>query len=362
MTASAQIFVVDDQLENIQLLHEVLKQAGYGVTGAKSGAQALALIPKIKPDLILLDIIMPDMDGIKVCHALKAQPEYQDIPIIFITAKTKAEDIVMAFEAGGVDYITKPFQPRELLARVHTHLTLKERSLQLEHLNREKNRFLATASHDLRNPLANILTLTQLIKQTNFTHIDELQPFLPIIERSALKMIDIINQLLDINRIESGGVNFEREAMEMRSMMGQVLQGFDAAAQQKEMRLIWEPLTEPAWIHSNSQLFSQIFENLISNAIKYAPLASEITVKMVENASQYVVSVRDQGPGFTVQDQERMFHQFARLSALPTGNESSTGLGLSIVKQLTTILNASLSFETRPGKGACFAVGFDKLQ
>ncbi len=361
MTDAPQILVIDDQLENIQLLHEVLKQAGYRVAGAKNGVQALALMPKIKPDLVLLDIVMPDMDGFEVCQALKALPDSHDIPIIFLTAKTNAEDILKAFEAGGVDYITKPFHHQELLARVHTHLTLKERTLQLEHLNKEKNRFLATASHDLRNPLANILTLTQLIKQASFSHIDQLQPFLPIIERSALKMMDIINQLLDVNRIESGSLGFDREPMEIQAIMGQVVQSFEAAAQQKEMLLRWEPLPEPAQVHSNPQLVSQIFENLISNAIKYAPLGSQITVKMSADTAQYFVSVQDQGPGFTEQDQERMFHQFARLSALPTGNESSTGLGLSIIKQLTTILDASLSLATRPGKGACFTVGFDKL-
>ena len=362
MTDVAQILVVDDQLENIQLLHELLKQAGYRVAGAKSGAQALDLIPRLKPDLILLDIVMPEMDGIEVCQRLKAQTAYQDIPIIFLTAKTNADDILKAFGVGGVDYITKPFQHQELLARVHTHLTLKERTLQLAHLNQEKNRFLATASHDLRNPLANILTLTQLIKQASFSHIDQLQPYLPIIERSALKMMDIINQLLDVNRIESGSQGFEREPLEIQALMTQVVQSFEPAAQQKSMALIWVTLPHPAWVHRNQQLFSQIFENLISNAIKYAPLGSEITIKMHEDESQYAVSVNDQGPGFTELDQERMFHQFARLSALPTGNESSTGLGLSIVKQLTTILDAHLSLETHAGKGACFTIAFDKLQ
>lgn len=360
MTSQTQILVVDDQVQNIQILNVILKEAGYQVAGARSGEQALAIIEKMKPDLILLDIVMPEMDGFEVCRSLKTHPEFKDIPIIFLTAKTTSDDIVKAFEAGGVDYITKPFHHQELLARVQTHLTLQERNRQLEKLNQDKNHFLATASHDLKNPLANILTLAHIIKNRNFNDVEELKPYLPIIERSALKMMEIIDQLLDINRIEKGAKGFEREPMEIQSALQQVIQSFEATAQQKGMQVNWLPLAEPAWLESNPQLFSQIFENLISNALKYAPLGSEITVMMGENDAQYLIAVQDQGPGFTDEDQLKMFEQFARLSALPTGNESSTGLGLSIVKQLTTILDANLQLETHAGQGACFTIGFDK--
>ena len=177
-----------------------------------------------------------------------------------------------------------------------------------------------------------------------------------------MKMMEIIDQLLDVNRIESGKQGFEREPMQIQPAIAQVINSFEPTSQQKKIQIELITYAQPLWIESNPQLFSQIFDNLISNALKYSPPGSLITVTVGDNEYQNLVAVQDQGPGFTDEDQRKMFHQFVRLSAIPTGNENSTGLGLSIVKQLTTILDASLALETHAGQGACFTIGFDKYR
>jgi two-component system, sensor histidine kinase and response regulator len=363
------ILIVDDVAQNLQVLNATLSEHGYRVAASKSGEQAFKALERIRPDLILLDIMMPGMDGYTVCQRLKENPGTQNIPVIFLTAKSESEDMIKGFQCGGVDYITKPFQTPELLARVRTHtelkrnrdlileytLDLKERTIELERLNDEKNQFLGIASHDLKNPLGNILMLSQLMKTVKDEE-SQFDDFMAILERSAKKMLNIIDQLLDVNRIESGHLRVEQQNIPIDELIEQTVDAFAMAAKAKQIHVQVNLETVGMMIHTDPMLLSQVLDNLVSNAIKYSPKASTVTIALSRHRDSVHIAVRDHGPGFSAQDQERLYHKFARLTAQPTGGEHSTGLGLSIVKRLVEALDGEIRLESDLGKGSLFTV------
>lgn len=369
------ILIVDDVPQNLQVLNATLSEQGYRVAAAKSGAQAFQALTRIQPDLILLDIMMPDMDGYTVCQRLKENADTQNIPVIFLTAKSESEDMIKGFQCGGVDYITKPFQTPELLARVRTHtelkrnrdlileytLDLKERTIELERLNDEKNQFLGIASHDLKNPLGNILMLSQLMK-TTASEGAQFDEFMAILERSAKKMLSIIDNLLDVNRIESGKLQVEQKNTRLDELIQQTVDAFATAAKAKQIQVQVSFEDGDVMIHTDPMLLSQVLDNLLSNAIKYSPPSSVVTMTLRQAADNVHVVVADNGPGFSPQDQERLYHKFARLTAQPTGGEHSTGLGLSIVKRLVEAIGGEISLESVLGKGSRFTVTLPHLQ
>jgi DNA-binding response OmpR family regulator len=206
------ILIVDDTRVNLQLLGKILMKVHYELAIANSGYEALDMVKEVKPDLILLDVMMPGIDGYDVCKALKSSPDTKDIPVIFLTAKSEKEDIVTGFDLGAVDYVTKPFNSAELLARVKTHLELKyardllaKQNEKLKQLNDVKNEFLGMAAHDLRNPIGSITTTLSYILEYLNSNLSEKQvKFLRNIEKAGKYMNVLLNDLLDLTAIESG--------------------------------------------------------------------------------------------------------------------------------------------------------------
>jgi len=211
------ILIVDDVQKNIQLLASILSEEGYDIIIAENGQEALDITKEVLPDIILLDIMMPVLDGFETCKRLKESLATKEIPVIFLTAKIETDDIVKGFRTGGVDYVTKPFNKEELLARVNTHLELKlardarkenlkiisEKNNKLEELNRFKNEFLGMAAHDLRSPLGFIYTCCIMGKDFPQKQADYLEK----ISKSTDHMLELLNNLLDITAIESGKLN-----------------------------------------------------------------------------------------------------------------------------------------------------------
>lgn len=360
------ILVVDDQAKNLQILTTTLQAAGYRVSSATNGPAALRLCEKRSFDLILCDIMMPEMDGYAVCRQLKANPETRDIPLIFLTAKTQNEDVLQGFEAGAVDYVTKPFNTSELLARVKTHTELKRAhdtivnySRQLENLNQEKNNFLGIAAHDLKNPLTTIMLSAEMVSiKKNKIEPEELGHYTDIIYKDAERMLMIISNLLDVNRIESRKLSLQPECLDPQAFTQKLLRQYQTVAQSKqiEIRTVFAPEL-PEWV-TDPHIAYQIADNLLSNAIKYSPPGKEVEICWLATERALALQVRDQGPGLTEEDHSKLFQKFARLSAKPTAGENSTGLGLSIVKMLCEILHSQIHCESEPGQGACFQVEF----
>jgi signal transduction histidine kinase len=356
----ALILIVDDIPRNLQVLGSILSESGFGVSVASDGQSALDAIVANRPDVVLLDIQMPDMDGFEVCARLQAQEETKDIPVIFLTARTEIEDIVRGFEIGAVDYITKPFIAQELLARVRTHLRLVRQTKHLADLNKEKDEFLGIAAHDLRNPLSKIQFIAEKMsyKAAEFTP-ELITDAAEDIVYTVGGMMELIGNLLDTNAIEQGKIALEVNPIEIGVIIEHIVQDYKERAATKKITLEYSQDNPLPLVLADEVAVVQIFDNLLSNAIKYSPTRTSVGISLrVGENSTVELRVRDQGPGLTDADKTRLFQKFARLSAQPTGNEHSVGLGLSIVKKLVERIGATISVESVVGEGSTFIVRF----
>jgi len=356
------ILVIDDQAQNLLILSTTLRNAGYQVAAANSGEKALKILKKLKPDLILCDVVMPEMDGYEVCHWINSNPETSNVPFIFLTAQTESEQLLKGFEAGAVDYVTKPFNPRELLARAKTHIELKKardtivaHTQDLERLNDEKNHFMGIAAHDLKNPLATMLMSTEMVEfQAETIESTDLKGYMQLMHKNAKRMLMIVNNLLDVNQVESGKLETHPQVFDLLESCQSLVQHYQEQIKRKNLDLHLELPDNTQTLYSDPQILYQILDNLFSNAIKYSSVQKEIWLRLKQTENHYHIEIQDQGPGFSTEDQKQIFQKFARLSARPTAGESSTGLGLSIVKLLAETIDIQVGYETELGEGTCF--------
>ncbi len=354
----SRILVVDDISRNLQVVGTMLRDAGYHVMPATSGAQALERLKAQPPDLILLDLMMPEMDGLEVCRRLKSDPASRPIPVIFLTASNEMEHLVKGFELGAVDYVTKPFNPPELLARVHTHLELKRARERLREMNDEKNEFMGIVAHDLRSPLGTITGFAELILEDPGMDRAELVDCVRRTLETATRMAEMIQNLLDANRIERGEMELRLGPSDLGPVLNSVVETQRPRAAAKRQTIHLESDPTPAVVLVDPSVTVQVLENLISNAVKYSPPGKSIFVRLKKNAQAVRVEIQDQGPGLSAEDQKKLFGKFARLSAKPTGGEHSTGLGLSIVKKMVEAMNGKVWCESELGHGATFIAEF----
>ncbi|OUD13979.1 hypothetical protein TPSD3_06440 [Thioflexithrix psekupsensis] len=345
------ILIVDDVVANVRIMFDLLNQHGFEVLIAEDGETALQITQMNQPDLILLDIMMPGLSGFETCRRLKENDKTRDIPVIFMTALSEAKDKIHGFELGAVDYVTKPFYSEEVLARVNTHLTLRNlqkklqsQNLQLKLLNEEKDEILGIAAHDLKNPLSAIQTLASMIAGDidNMPKQQQLD-YLRLIQVSSERMFELIKALLDVNAIESGQIHIQLIPLCFSAVLEQTLQSQHPRAKAKNILLMPQSLavTKDCVLAHESTL-RQILDNLVSNAIKYSNRGKTVTVRIETTEKNLRCAVQDEGPGLSTDDQKKLFHKFARLKPRPTAGESSTGLGLYIVKKLIETMNGKV--------------------
>jgi len=364
-----QILIVDDSRQNIFVLRTALERQGYLISSAESGQEALKILAHEIPDLILLDVMMPEISGFELCRKLKSQAETEKIPVVFLTARTEQEDILEGFKAGGVDYITKPFRVQELLARVNTHLSLRraqeqisqqalqfeKQALKLEVLNQEKDELLAIVSHDLRSPL-NAISGAAHILEENATQIqaEEISQYAQMVDRNAQRMRAIISNLLDIHRLENGKIRAHPHWFSVQELLEQIWSDALPLAKEKNLDLVLKTDPDLPTICTDPLLLREILDNLVSNALKFSPPMKQITLHADYLEPKIRLQVEDQGPGFSKEDQAHMYEKFAHLSARPTSGEHSTGLGLSIALRLSQLLQAQLEYVPQEGPSSTF--------
>ncbi len=364
------ILIVDDQVENLKILGNILGERNYRIALATNGTEALNFVERKLPNLILLDVMMPDIDGFEVCSRLKAYEKTKDIPIIFLTAKSQMEDMLYGFKIGGVDYITKPFKQEELMARVETHLQLKhsrdiilKQNENLLKLNNEKGMFLSLAAHDLKNPALVITGFAGIMEKSA----EELTPedtreFAVDIRESGNTMLGILSDLVEINQFEQGKVQFMFENVHISNLLERIVDDMKSYANKKSIEINYESQINSDTIDSDMEKVEKIFSNLISNAIKFSPFGKKVMVKASDFIDKFDdqkfvrIEVQDEGPGLNEDDKKKLFQKFAKLSAKPTNNESSTRLGLSIVKNIVDNLKGRIRCDSEPGKGTNFIV------
>jgi two-component system sensor histidine kinase/response regulator len=350
------ILVADDQPANIQAVGTMLGKQGFEIVPATDGPTTLKRLALRTPDLILLDVLMPGMDGVEVCRRIRENPDWRDIPIIFLSAADDKELIVRALEAGGVDYVTKPFNFSEMLSRVRTHLALKAARDRLRQLAEDKDELLGILAHDLKNSLGGVQMSARLLRDA-FARSDRGKE-----QQLADNICQTIGQLLGFvkeflaNSAADHGIDLKAEPVRLGQAVSRVAEAYRETASRKELQLRLDLPAEPQTVLADPGALGQILDNLVSNAVKFSPPGKQVTLSIRPAGRMVECVVRDQGPGFNAKDQARMFRRYARLSARPTGGEPSTGLGLSIVKKLVVAMRGELQCETAEGNGTAFIV------
>lgn len=350
------LLVVDDQESNIQVVGAALGKLGFEILPATSGLQAFQRLMVRRPDLILLDLLMPDMDGFEVCHRVRENPDWADIPIVFLSSADDKGLIVRALETGGVDYITKPFNQAELVTRVRTHLALKRAHNELKQLAEDRDELLGILTHDLKNHLGGMDMSAQLLRDRTEALADpKLRLMADNIAHSSSQMLAFVKEFL-ANASADHGVQVQTEPVNLSDVAARAVQQHQEAARHKQLLLKIVLPPNGTLVRADPGSLSQVFDNLLSNAIKFSPPGKQIRLTVCPPGARFVeCQVQDEGPGFSAEDKAHMFRRYGRLSARPTGGEPSTGLGLSIVKKLILAMQGELSCESTPGDGATFA-------
>jgi signal transduction histidine kinase len=362
------ILMVDDTPLNLNVLFDMLSTRGYTVKQARDGKTALAAVDAQPPDLILLDVAMPNMNGYEVCRTLKADKRTCDIPVIFISALTQLEDIIRGFEAGGVDYIAKPFQYLEVIARVETQLTMVRQRQQIEamraqerqhfeSLNRMKDEFIRMATHDLRNPLNVILGYARVLDRLEVAERDRplLQQARENIQKSVDKMRTLVTNMLDLAQLETGSP-LTLTPVALAGFLERCLTSFHMIASQEQVKLIYTPPPEDVTVLLDENHMTRVIDNLVSNALKYTPAGGEVNVSAWREAEKVIITVRDTGLGIPVNDLPRLFDAFYRVRHHRYEDVEGFGLGLSIVKTIVEQHGGTVEVESVAGQGSAFRV------
>jgi len=371
------ILIVDDTPENLQLLSATLTNSGYKVRGVINGKMALRAARSAQPDLILLDIRMPDMNGYQVCEQLKIDPSTLEIPVIFISASDEVLDKVKAFQVGGVDYVTKPFQVEEVLARVEHQLTIRRLQKQLIAQNQQlqeeiverkkaeeaaaaasqaKTEFLANMSHELRTPLNAILGFTQVMMRDSLLSSDQTES-LRIINRSGEHLLELINDVLELSKIESGVISLNENSFDFYRLLDSLEEMFQIKAERKrlKMRIIVSP-NIPQYIKTDEKKLRSCLINLLGNAIKFTESGSiTLRVNIVDkiDSCQLKFEIEDTGVGIAPYEIDSLFNAFIQTESGRKTAEG-TGLGLTITRRFVQLLGGNITASSVLGKGTVF--------
>jgi len=354
---AGRVLVVDDQPSNLRIISALLSRHGYTVHTAESGEEALEALERQSADLLLLDMMMPGMDGFQLLEEVRRHPDWSSLPVVFLTAAHDRDLLLRAFDSGAVDYVTKPFMPEELLARVQAHIGLKLTRDRLERVARERQELVNLVAHDLKNPLSSIFFASDLLI-TGQTRQDRIPRYLQMIRDSAEDALGYIRRYLETQQA-SARPRADGESAQacLADLARWIEQRYALQLEERGSRLrVGEAPGETA-VGIDPLVLRQVCENLISNAIKYAP-GSDIDLILRPAAPGYwQVRVEDRGPGIPPDQQSSLFTPFFRIGSGDAATDSmSTGLGLSLARQIVTASGGELRYEDREGGGASFVL------
>lgn len=345
------ILVVDDVPKNIQVLGTLLASFNCDLAIAMNGQQALDTVEKVKPDLILLDVMMPIMDGHETCKHLKSNESTKDIPIIFLSAKTETEDIVEGFNLGAVDYVTKPFIGKELIARVKTHLTLRQTQQTLSEEVHSKNKFFSIMSHDLRGAFGIVTNFVQLIQEGgDFLTTDEKNELLDDIQTTSTNTLELLENLLKWARSQTGAIKFSPENLVLACLFDEIKRNHTKIAQAKDIKIITSD-NEELTVYGDRNMILLIIRNLVSNAIKFTEKGGQISISGERKEEMIKIVVADTGVGISPKKVDQLFSIDSKSTSNGTANEQGHGLGLVLCKEFVKINNGEIGINSEEGKG-----------
>ena len=355
-SSTGRILVVDDQAANLRVVSLLLGRRGYEVVTASTGPEALEAARERAPDLFLLDMMMPGMDGFELLAALREEPGLRAAPAVFLTAAHDRDLLLRAFESGAVDYVTKPFMPEELLARVDAHIGLKLARDRLERVARERQELVNLVAHDLKNPLTSVLFASEMLQ------LPDVEPqrasrYVQVIHDSAQDAVGYIRRYLEgqahAQEAHGGGSG----AASLRETADWLRQRYELQLEAVGMRLSLRAPEQDGQVAIDPLVLRQVAENLVSNAMKYARGGGELELVVRPSAPGYwQLLTQDRGPGIPAAKQRELFKPFQRLAEHDPAGGLSSGLGLSLAKQIIGTAGGQLWYEDREGGGACFVV------
>lgn len=349
------ILIVDDVLANLRLLDHILREKGYKVRPVPNGTLALQVAEKEKPDLVLLDIMMPDIDGFEVCRRFKENPKLSDIPIIFISALNDTKDIVKALTSGGADYITKPFKAEEVRVRVATHLNIYFQQKELQKVNAQKDKFFSIIAHDLRGPFSSFLGVTQLLDEMlPELSRDEIRDFAVNMRSSATNLYSLLENLLQWAKNQQGLIPFTPIKEVLLTLINESILTFHEPAKNKGIEIV-NNIDGKIEVFADKNMIQTVIRNLVSNAIKFTPKGGNITLSANANSENGVeVSVKDSGIGMDEVMVNNIFRLDAKTNRPGTEGEMSTGIGLLLCKDFVETHGGEIRVESEVGKGSVF--------
>ena len=358
--SGASILVVDDTPANLQVLVGMLKEHGHRVRPVLEGRLALRAAKAEVPDLVLLDINMPDMNGFEVCEQLKADPKLADTPVIFISGNTETVDKVRAFSVGGVDYVTKPFQMAEVEARVATHLELrrKRRELQesieaLRRLETLRDSLVHMVVHDLRSPLAAISACLEVIKwDAEEQHRHELAADVEMALHATRTIIRLVNSVLDVSKMEGTEMRLQLAPADIAAVARESIDELESLVGTRQLVRDWPE--DPVMAVVDRDVVARVMQNLLGNALKFTPATGLITVAVEANDDMVRVAVLDTGPGIPREYRERVFEKFGQVDAVLRGQRFSTGLGLTFCRLAVEAHGGHIGVDSEVGRGSTF--------
>lgn len=357
------ILIVDDVMSNVLLLKVLLTNEKFAIATASNGRQALEQVEKENPDLVLLDVMMPDMSGFEVAQHLKSNPNTADIPIIFLTALNSTADIVKGFQVGANDFISKPFNKEELIIRVTHQISLvaakrlilsKTEELQRTIAGRDK--LYSVIAHDLRSPMGSIkMVLNMLILHLPSEKIGaEMYELLTMANQTTEDVFSLLDNLLKWTKSQIGKLNVVYQDVDLVEVTDGVIEIFSMVASLKKIR-IHEMKPEKMMVNADIDMLKTVVRNLLSNAIKFSKENSEVLVKMEEVDGMAVVSVQDYGCGISEEGQKKLLHTDTHFSTFGTNNEEGSGLGLLLCKDFVVKNGGKLWFTSKEGEGSIFS-------
>jgi two-component system sensor histidine kinase/response regulator len=345
------ILVVDDNPKNIQLVGSFLTREGYAVEFAASGREALEWLQSEPFDMVLLDVIMPEMNGFQVCAAIKKIEGCKEIPIIFLTAKHDLETFLEGFKVGGVDYIFKPFVMEELKVRVGTHLQIFQQRKELQNLNATRDKLLSIISHDLRTPLlSNVLLLERLVGKTSRFSAKELQELLASTLESARNSLSLLESMLVWAKAQTGQIVYEPVLVKPGEIMADVMATYEPLASVKGLKLKVAKSTT-AKLRTDYYMLTTILRNLISNAVKFSCEKGSVTVSCSKENGNMTFTIGDNGIGMSKQRINQLFSNDQRTANKTNLLDAGSGLGLLICKDFVEKMGGTLSFKSTLNKG-----------
>ena len=367
--AEFKLLVVDDVQTNVLLLKALLSKDGYGILVANNGQEALEVIRNENPDLILLDVMMPGMDGFEVAERLKSEEYRCEIPIIFLTALDDTQSIVNGFKLGAGDFISKPFRKEELMVRIKHQLSLVAARRIIEEKNEElrktiagRDKMYSVIAHDLRSPMASMKMLLNTIMMS--VEKDKIDPdifdMLEMSNKTSEEVFSLLDNLLKWTKSQLGKLTVISQKLDISGLADGVVEVMNSVAEVKHIKLIRTD-HESFFVYVDIEMIKSVLRNLISNAVKFSNPDSDIKVGIKAEDGKVIVSVTDSGKGIKKEDQHKLLKDSTHFTTYGTNSEEGSGLGLLLCRDFARKNGGELWFESEENLGSVFSFSLPQL-